>query len=123
MAKLKKKDYTQELEKLQVELDRMARWLKQTGKRLVVLVEGRDTAGKGGTIAAIAERMNPRQCRIVALSKPSEREQSQWYFQRYLEHLPAAGEIVLFDRSWYTIAGTGSHRTRATIRSRSSFRR
>ena len=105
MAKIKKKDYTEELEKLQLELDRMARWLKQTGKRLVVLVEGRDTAGKGGTIAAIAERMNPRQCRIVALSKPSEREQSQWYFQRYLEHLPAAGEIVLFDRSWYNRAG------------------
>ncbi len=105
MSKLKKKDYEAELEKLQVELDRMARWLKQTGKRLVVLVEGRDTAGKGGTIAAIAERMNPRQCRVVALSKPSEREQSQWYFQRYLEHLPAAGEIVLFDRSWYNRAG------------------
>ncbi|MCX7041983.1 MAG: polyphosphate kinase 2 [Gammaproteobacteria bacterium] len=105
MAKLKKKDYEEELEKLQVELDRMARWLKQTGKRLVVLVEGRDTAGKGGAIAAIAERMNPRQCRVVALSKPSEREQSQWYFQRYLEHLPAAGEIVLFDRSWYNRAG------------------
>lgn len=105
MAKIKKKDYTEELEKLQLELDRMARWLKQTGKRLVVLVEGRDTAGKGGTIAAIAERMNPRQCRTVALSKPSEREQSQWYFQRYLEHLPAAGEIVLFDRSWYNRAG------------------
>jgi len=105
VAKLKKKDYEEELENLQVELDRMARWLKQTGKRLVVLVEGRDTAGKGGTIAAIAERMNPRQCRVVALSKPSEREQSQWYFQRYLEHLPAAGEIVLFDRSWYNRAG------------------
>lgn len=105
MAKLKKKAYEEELEKLQVELDRTARWLKQTGKRLVVLVEGRDTAGKGGTIAAIAERMNPRQCRVVALSKPSEREQSQWYFQRYLEHLPAAGEIVLFDRSWYNRAG------------------
>lgn len=105
MAKLKKKDYEEELENLQVELDRMARWLKQTGKRLVVLVEGRDTAGKGGTIAAIAERMNPRQCRVVALSKPSERELSQWYFQRYLEHLPAAGEIVLFDRSWYNRAG------------------
>lgn len=104
-TKIKKKEYAEELEKLQLELDRMARWLKQTGKRLVVLVEGRDTAGKGGTIGAIAERMNPRQCRTVALSKPSEREQSQWYFQRYLEHLPAAGEIVLFDRSWYNRAG------------------
>ncbi len=105
MSKFKKKDYAEELEKLQLELDRMARWLKQTGKRLVVLVEGRDTAGKGGTVGAIAERMNPRQCRVVALSKPSDREQSQWYFQRYLEHLPAAGEIVLFDRSWYNRAG------------------
>ncbi len=105
MTKFKKKDYAEELEKLQVELDQMARWLKKTGKRVVVLVEGRDTAGKGGTVAAIAARMNPRQCRIVALSKPSDREQSQWYFQRYLEHLPAAGEIVLFDRSWYNRAG------------------
>ena len=105
MSKLKKKEYGEELEKLQLELDVMARWLKRTGKRLMVLVEGRDTAGKGGTIAAIAERMNPRQCRVVALSKPSDRELSQWYFQRYLEHLPAAGEIVLFDRSWYNRAG------------------
>ncbi|MBC7655752.1 MAG: polyphosphate kinase 2 [Frankiaceae bacterium] len=105
MSKLKKKEYGEELEKLQLELDVMARWLKRTGKRLVVLVEGRDTAGKGGTIAAIAERMNPRQCRVVALSKPSDRELSQWYFQRYLEHLPAAGEIVLFDRCWYNRAG------------------
>ena len=105
MSKLKKKEYGEELEKLQLELDVMTRWLKRTGKRLVVLVEGRDTAGKGGTIAAIAERMNPRQCRVVALSKPSDRELSQWYFQRYLEHLPAAGEIVLFDRSWYNRAG------------------
>ena len=105
MTKFKKKEYGDELEKLQVELDSMARWLKHTGKRLMVIVEGRDTAGKGGAIAAIAERMNPRQCRVVALSKPSEREQSQWYFQRYLEHLPASGEIVLFDRSWYNRAG------------------
>ncbi len=105
VSKIKKKEYGDELGKLQVELDLMARWQKQTGNRVMVLVEGRDTAGKGGAIAAIAERMNPRQCRIVALSKPSEREQSQWYFQRYLEHLPAAGEIVLFDRSWYNRAG------------------
>ena len=105
VTKFKKKEYEIELEKLQVELDRMARWLKQTGKRVMVIMEGRDTSGKGGAIAAIAERMNPRQCRTVALSKPSEREQSQWYFQRYLEHLPAAGEIVLFDRSWYNRAG------------------
>ncbi len=105
MAKFHKKDYGDALEKLQVELDGMARWLQVSGKRLVVVVEGRDTAGKGGAIHAIGERMNPRQCRVVALAKPSEREQAQWYFQRYVEHLPAAGEIVLFDRSWYNRAG------------------
>jgi polyphosphate kinase 2 len=105
MAKYKKKDYAEELEGLQVELNRMARWLQRSGKRLVVLFEGRDTAGKGGAIAAIADCLNPRQCRVVALAKPSEREQTQWYFQRYLQHLPAAGEIVLFDRSWYNRAG------------------
>jgi polyphosphate kinase 2 len=105
MAKISRKDYAAELEKMQVELDNMARWLQRSGKRLLVLVEGRDTAGKGGVISAISERLNPRQCRVVALAKPSEREQGQWYFQRYLEHLPAAGEIVLFDRSWYNRAG------------------
>jgi polyphosphate kinase 2 len=105
MAKLKKKDYAEELEKLQIELNRVARWLQHTGKRLAVVVEGRDTAGKGGVIHAISDCLNPRQCRVVALSKPSERERSQWYFQRYVEHLPAAGEIVLFDRSWYNRAG------------------
>jgi polyphosphate kinase 2 len=105
MAKFKKKEYAEELEHLQVELNRMARWLQATGKRLMVLVEGRDTAGKGGVISAIADCLNPRQCRVVALAKPSDREQSQWYFQRYLNHLPAAGEIVLFDRSWYNRAG------------------
>jgi polyphosphate kinase 2 len=105
MSKLKKKDYAEELEKLQLELAQMARWLVHSGKRVLVLVEGRDTAGKGGVIEAIANGMNPRQCRVVALSKPSEREQTQWYFQRYLVHLPAAGEIVLFDRSWYNRAG------------------
>jgi polyphosphate kinase 2 len=105
MAKFHKKDYVEELEKLQVELDGMARWLQSTGRRLAVLFEGRDAAGKGGAIHAIGERMNPRQCRVVALAKPGEREQSQWYFQRYVEHLPAAGEIVLFDRSWYNRAG------------------
>ena len=105
MAKFNKKNYADELVALQVELDRMARWLQSTGKRVIVVIEGRDTAGKGGVINAISERMNPRQCRIVALAKPSEREQSQWYFQRYIEHLPAAGEIVLFDRSWYNRAG------------------
>jgi len=105
MAKFKKKDYEKELAELQVELNRLARWLARSGKRLLVLVEGRDTAGKGGAIAAISSCLNPRQCRVVALAKPSEREQSQWYFQRYLQHLPTAGEIVLFDRSWYNRAG------------------
>jgi polyphosphate kinase 2 len=108
MSKFKKKDYAEELEKLQLELTRMARWLAHTGKRVLVVVEGRDTAGKGGVIASIAEGANPRQCRVVALSKPSEREATQWYFQRYVEHLPAAGEIVLFDRSWYNRAGVES---------------
>ncbi|MDY0022788.1 polyphosphate kinase 2 [Arenimonas caeni] len=105
MAKLKRREYEDTLEVLQVELNQMARWLQHTGKRVVVLFEGRDTAGKGGAIAAIAESLNPRQCRVVALSRPSEREQGQWYFQRYVPHLPAAGEITLFDRSWYNRAG------------------
>ena len=105
MSKFKKKDYAEDLEQLQVELNRMARWLQLTGKRVLVVIEGRDTAGKGGVIAAISQYLNPRQCRVVALAKPSEREQQQWYFQRYLAHLPAAGEIVLFDRSWYNRAG------------------
>jgi polyphosphate kinase 2 len=102
---LSKADYLEQLLPLQLELDRVARWLQHTGRRLVVLIEGRDTAGKGGVIAAIEERLNPRQCHVVALSKPSEREASQWYFQRYVPHLPAAGEITLFDRSWYNRAG------------------
>jgi polyphosphate kinase len=83
----------------------MSRWLQHSGRRLVVLFEGRDTAGKGGAIDAIRAHINPRQCRVVALSKPAERESQQWYFQRYVPHLPAAGEIVLFDRSWYNRAG------------------
>ena len=105
MSKLKRKDYDSLLEPMQLELVAMSRWLQHTGKRLVVLVEGRDTAGKGGTIDALSEHVNPRQCRVVALPKPNDREQSQWYFQRYAAHLPAAGEIVLFDRSWYNRAG------------------
>jgi polyphosphate kinase 2 len=83
----------------------VARWLQHGGRRLVVLLEGRDTAGKGGVAHAISETLNPRQCRVVALDKPSERERTQWYFQRYVPHLPAAGEIVIFDRSWYNRAG------------------
>ena len=102
---LGKNDYFDELEPLQVELNDLARWLVSTGKRLMVVIEGRDTAGKGGVISAIADTLNPRQCRTVALAKPSEREQSQWYFQRYVPYLPAAGEIALFDRSWYNRAG------------------
>ena len=98
-------DYEAALEPMTHELVAMARWAKATSQRICVLFEGRDTAGKGGTIKAIRERLNPRQCRVVALSKPSEAEQTQWYFQRYVAHLPSAGEIVLFDRSWYNRAG------------------
>jgi polyphosphate kinase 2 len=105
MSKLKRKDYEAQLEALQLELVAMARWLQRSGRRVVVLLEGRDTAGKGGAIGALSEHLNPRQCHIVALSKPSERESGQWYFQRYVPHLPAAGEISLFDRSWYNRAG------------------
>jgi polyphosphate kinase len=105
MGKLKRKEYQEELEALQIELTGVARWLRHTGRRLVVLFEGRDTAGKGGAINAFADALSPRQCRVVALSKPSEREAGQWYFQRYVAHLPAAGEIALFDRSWYNRAG------------------
>ncbi|WP_260924528.1 polyphosphate kinase 2 [Novosphingobium sp. 9] len=103
--KLKRKAYEAALESLELELVAMARWAKASGARIVVLFEGRDTAGKGGAIKAVGGQLNPRQCRTVALSAPSEREQGQWYFQRYVEHLPTAGEIVLFDRSWYNRAG------------------
>ncbi|MCB2052034.1 MAG: polyphosphate kinase 2 [Novosphingobium sp.] len=102
---MKRKTYEELLEPLECELVCMARWAKAKGERIVVLFEGRDTAGKGGTIRAIAERINPRQCRVVALPKPNENETGQWYFQRYVQHLPTAGEIVLFDRSWYNRAG------------------
>ncbi len=105
MKKLKRKDYEELLEPMQEELVAMAHWLRHTGKRLLVLFEGRDTAGKGGVIDAIREHINPRQCRVVALPRPGEREATQWYFQRYVPHLPAAGEIALFDRSWYNRAG------------------
>jgi len=102
---VKRKKYEEHLEPLQLELNNLARWLQHTGTRMVVLVEGRDTAGKGGTIRAITASLNPRQVRIVALAKPSERERTEWYFQRYVPHLPSAGELVLFDRSWYNRAG------------------
>ena len=105
MSKLKRKDYEALLEPLQAELVQMARWVQHSGQRVLVLVEGRDTAGKGGAINAIREHLNPRQCRVVALPKPTDRETGEWYFQRYTAHLPAAGEIVLFDRSWYNRAG------------------
>ncbi len=100
-----KAEYYERLAPLQLELNDVARWLQHTGRRLMVVVEGRDTAGKGGVINAIAETLNPRQCRVVALPKPTDRERTQWYFQRYVAHLPAAGEVVLFDRSWYNRAG------------------
>ena len=105
LEKLKGKEYEDLLEPLELELVAMARWARASGQRIVVLFEGRDTAGKGGAIRAVSQRLNPRQCRIVALSKPSEDERTQWYFQRYVQHLPSAGEIVLFDRSWYNRAG------------------
>ncbi|MCE7903075.1 MAG: polyphosphate kinase 2 [Gammaproteobacteria bacterium PRO9] len=105
MKKLKRGKYEKALEPMQRELVAMARWLADSGKRVLVLFEGRDTAGKGGAIDAIRDHVNPRQCRVVALPAPSEREKGQWYFQRYVPHLPAAGELVLFDRSWYNRAG------------------
>ena len=105
MSKLKRKEYEKLLEPMQLELARMAQWVQHAGKRLVVVFEGRDTAGKGGAIDAIREHLNPRQCRVAALPKPDEREKTEWYFQRYAAQLPAAGEIVLFDRSWYNRAG------------------
>lgn len=102
---MKRDAYEAALEPLTHELVSMARWAKASGARIVVLFEGRDTAGKGGAITAVREKLNPRQCRTVALSKPTEAEATQWYFQRYVPHLPSAGEIVLFDRSWYNRAG------------------
>jgi len=100
-----KKKYEKELRKLQVELVKLQEWVRAEGLKVVVLFEGRDAAGKGLSIKRISETMNPRICRVVALPTPTEREKSQWYFQRYVAHLPAAGEIVLFDRSWYNRAG------------------
>jgi polyphosphate kinase 2 len=103
--KLKRKAYDRELRRLQAELCQLQEWVKATGQRIVVVFEGRDAAGKGGTIKAIAERVSPRVFRVVALPAPSDREKSQLYIQRYLQHFPAAGEIVIFDRSWYNRAG------------------
>lgn len=100
----KSKAYEKALEELQVELVGLTRWLRATGKRMVVIFEGRDAAGKGGTIKAIADKLDTRAARVVALGKPSPGEDTQWYFQRYVAHLPQAGELVLFDRSWYNRA-------------------
>ena len=103
--KMKREDYDADLEALQVELVKVQFWLQATGKRVMAVFEGRDAAGKGGVIKRITQRLNPRVCRVAALPAPNDRERTQWYFQRYVSHLPAAGEIVLFDRSWYNRAG------------------
>jgi polyphosphate kinase 2 len=103
--RMERPDYERQKRLLQIELLKLQKWIKASGEQLVVLFEGRDAAGKGGTIKRFMEHLNPRGARVVALEKPSEREATQWYFQRYVAHLPAAGEIVLFDRSWYNRAG------------------
>ena len=105
VKKISKKKYEKELAKLQIELINLQRWVQYKGLKVVVLFEGRDAAGKGGAIKRISECLNPRVCKVVALGTPSNRQKTQWYFQRYVAHLPAAGEIVLFDRSWYNRAG------------------
>lgn len=102
---MKKSFYYKELKKLQIELAKLQKWIKAEGLKVVVIFEGRDAAGKGGVIKRITQRLNPRICRVVALNKPTEKEQTQWYFQRYVTHLPPAGEMILFDRSWYNRAG------------------
>ncbi len=104
-SKLSKQSYEKELFNLQLELVKVQEWIKHKGLKVVVIFEGRDAAGKGGVIKRITQHLNPRICRVVALPAPTEREQTQWYFQRYVPHLPAAGEMVLFDRSWYNRAG------------------
>jgi polyphosphate kinase 2 len=104
-GKLSRSTYERELERLQLELVQMVEWIRTTGHRLLVIFEGRDAAGKGGTISRLTAPLNPRICRVVALPKPTDRERTQWYFQRYVAHLPAAGEMVVFDRSWYNRAG------------------
>jgi len=102
---MKNKEYEQQKQALQVELLKAQRWLKETGNKVVAIFEGRDAAGKGGTIKRFMEHLNPRGARVVALEKPSDRERNQWYFQRYVRHLPTNGEIAFFDRSWYNRAG------------------
>ena len=103
--KMARDEYEALKQELQIELLKMQNWVKETGQRILILFEGRDAAGKGGTIKRLMEHMNPRGARVVALEKPSDEEKGQWYFQRYIKHLPSAGEIVLFDRSWYNRAG------------------
>ncbi len=103
--KIDKKFYEKEIERLHIELNKLLEWIKFKKLKVVLIFEGRDAAGKGGVIKTISERLNPRSCRIVALGVPTEKEKTQWYFQRYVAHLPAAGEMVLFDRSWYNRAG------------------
>jgi polyphosphate kinase 2 len=103
--KLDKKFYEEELDRLQIELVKLQEWIKSKGLKIIVIFEGRDAAGKGGVIKRITESLNPRICRVEALGTPTEREKTQWYFQRYVARLPAAGEMVLFDRSWYNRAG------------------
>jgi polyphosphate kinase 2 len=103
--KIPKKYYESELNRLQIELVKLQEWIKRKGLKVVVIFEGRDAAGKGGTIKRITQVLNPRICRVVALATPTEKEKTQWYFQRYVAHLPASGEMVLFDRSWYNRAG------------------
>ena len=105
MNKLSSKEYNMELKRLRIELVKLQEWIKQEKLKVVVLFEGRDAAGKGGAIKRIIEPLNPRICKVVALGTPTEKEKTQWYFQRYVAHLPAAGEMVLFDRSWYNRAG------------------
>src|ERR1700736_1082532 len=104
-GKLKRKDYEKQLRKLQVELCHLQDWVKEEGARIIILFEGRDAAGKGGTIKPMTERVSPRVFRVVALPAPSDREKTQMFLQRYIAHFPAAGEIVIFDRSWYNRAG------------------
>ncbi len=104
-SRMPRQTYEKHKAELQVELLKVQRWVQETGQKIVLLFEGRDAAGKGGTIKRFMEHMNPRSARVVALNKPTEYERTQWYFQRYIEHLPSAGEIVLFDRSWYNRAG------------------
>jgi len=120
-TKLKRKDYEKELRRLQAELCILQEWVKQKGLRIIIVFEGRDGAGKGGTIRALTERVSPRVFRVVALPAPSDREKSQMYLQRYLPHFPAAGEIVIFDRSWYNRAGVEYVMGFCTEEQRSNF--